>query len=274
MEFPELFLDLVKRFHGTVPGVKLFPPSSKGQFGQTLASVGDGGNTMLFTEQGVFFTAANGQRAQYSWLSLGVILPQDLSLGTDKLRAYRDIEPIVDAATSNVAKRLAQGVFFTFAAYIGYSIFDLVTSALHWLSALPPLLGIVVLIVAVVVTIASSAVLVPILAGTAVMAAASGGVLAFAANLAGHALRPVVRFVMTKRHPPVPNALRIVNQVWIKDFWGVSTEKALDLIVIGLKVYRRLKQQPKAAATPPVAAPATRRILSVSWRAPLGATIH
>lgn len=202
--------------------------SSAGQ----LVSVSDKLASMAFTDRGVSFASASG-KGSYSWEELDFILPQDVTLASDKLSTFSEME----APARMLAERLSR-IFLTvlgllLALWVFHGIQGFLAPAFHWTHTLPQFLqGIARLFLIGVLVI-------PVLVGTAFGAAVTGGFFAAIRGVLASTIQPFTLKHFKARYEGFQNGLRIMDASWVRTPGGLATGEVLDLVLLGVKLRRR-----------------------------------
>jgi len=202
----------------------------------TLARCGSHPYCLEFSNRRISFTDRAGRDAEFSWEQLDFILPFDLSLASDKLYAFSDM----DAPAERIARIV--GVIFAWAAAAGFAYFvavflyDWVIYPLWWLHSNWGWFGDtidVALIAGFFMFVGWW--LLALIAGLF----ASGGAIASLALWFGRLLRPLIKLGLTTGFRGAENGLHIIDRDWVGMPWEPQAARALDLIFIGVKLRRR-----------------------------------
>ncbi len=201
-----------------------------------LAVCGSGKSAITFTNESVEFWGRNDMPVKFGWAQLDFILPGDLSLASDKLHTFCDME-VPAARIANVVGTVFAWCAAALSAYFVWSIlYALVIHPMIWLDKNLGTFGDILDIFYVVGIFAVFGWwLLAIVAGIF----ASGGAFSAFAHWLGRKFRPLIRFGLSQTYGQVENGLRVVNQDWVCMPWNPQSKRALDLIFIGVKLRRR-----------------------------------
>ena len=209
----------------------------RGKGWQYLVTVGGPQNRFVFADGGVQFQEGR-KLAQYSWDELSLILPGDLSLADDQIRAFTNLDDLTRRFSRAAGCLLMLvGLAYLLSGLL-YEIIMALFSAIGWAWSVGPY-G-----YALICCLIPILIFLPILTVMGSLCAllkafeVDSGVLAGVTGLFGSVTRPLVRLLLWNRFGDRANGLTVVKHSWVKEPWGISTADMRDLIVSGVKLRR------------------------------------
>jgi len=205
---------------------------SDGELGRPILLVGGIDDALWFHEGGIRFNRPKAER-RFTWDELSFVLPEDLSIVGDQLRAFSDIEWVADHASRTTAQDLVKYGAYAFGAYVLYTI---LAPSLHWFDSASGIIGLAITTVLVAFVLSLGAI--PLaLAGLGTLTVA-GGLLSWITSVVCNAIKPFAK-AHYARYGQFANGITILDKTWMKMPWGLPTTEVLDLILLGMKLKRR-----------------------------------
>jgi hypothetical protein len=201
-----------------------------------LAKYGTGKSAIIFTNDNIEFLNKNDTPVKFGWMQLDFILPGDLSLASDKLYTFTDM----DIPATRIANQVGVVFAWAAAAYFAYLVASFLYNDIFMpLVALHQNWGLLGDILIVILVVGFFMIVGWWLLAIIVGIFASGGAFSSFAHWLGKQLRPLIRFVLGQMYSAAENGLHVIDQDWVSMPWEPQAKRALDLIFIGVKLRRR-----------------------------------
>ncbi len=199
-----------------------------------LAVCGSGKSALIFTSENIEFLNKDDVVTKFGWVQLDFVLPGDLSLASDKLYTFTDLETPARRIANTVGKIVAWVAVAYFAYLVWGVLYALIIHPILWLLQWG-VLGFIgaALYGGAILMFGWWLLVIPL------GIFASGGAFAAMGHWLGRQIRPLILFVLRRRYSGVENGLHIISQEWVGMPWEPRAQRALDLIFIGLKLRRR-----------------------------------
>jgi hypothetical protein len=200
-----------------------------------LAICGSGKSALTFTTENIEFLNKDDVPQKFGWVQLDFILPGDLSLASDKLYTFTDLETPARRVSDTIGKFSAWAAAGLFAYLIWSLIYAVIIGPMIWFHKNWGIFGDIVDVGYAALILMLGWWLLAIVAGIF----ASGGIFSAIGHWLGKQTRPLIKLVLNHKYAGVENGLHIINQDWVGPPWDPQAKRALDLIFIGIKLRRR-----------------------------------
>lgn len=219
------------RAKSAMAGEPLAAPDSS-----TLAMYGTGKSAITFTNDNVEFLNKNDAPVKFGWVQLDFILPGDLSLASDKLYTFTDM----DVPATRIANQVGVVFAWAAAAFFAYLVASFLYNDIFMpLVALHESWGFFGDIIIVILVVGFFMIVGWWLLAIILGLFASGGAFSAFAHWLGRQIRPLIRLVLGRAYGTAENGLHVIDQDWVSMPWEPQAKRALDLIFIGVKLRRR-----------------------------------